>query len=94
MGMLYYYIMVDPDKPDKCKLGITTDPSSRIKAYKTAAPNCYFLHVYAIPHREHEKRILEIVKKVVRVQSEYVHGTPSLIKNIVECYFSDNDISY
>ena len=42
MGMLYYYIMVDPDKPDKCKLGITTDPSSRIKAYKTAAPNCYF----------------------------------------------------
>ena len=35
MGMLYYYIMVDPDKPDKCKLGITTDPGSRIKAYKS-----------------------------------------------------------
>jgi hypothetical protein len=86
--------MVDPDKPQKCKLGITTDPSSRIKAYKTAAPNCYFLHTYSIPHRMHEKRILEIVRKVAKVQSEYVHCSPSLIKNIVESYFLDNDIDY
>ena len=92
--MLYYYIMVDPDKPNKCKLGITTDPLNRIKAYKTAAPNCYFMETYTIPHRMHEKQILAVVKKVAKVQSEYVHCTPHLIKNIVESYFLDNDIKY
>ena len=92
--MLYYYIMVDPDKPNKCKLGITYDPRSRMRAYKTAAPNAYYLQVYQIPDRVHERRILETVRKVARVQSEYVHCDPGLIRNIVECYFSDNDISY
>lgn len=90
--MLYYYIMVDPDKPNKCKLGITKNPKQRIRAYKTAAPNCYFLSTYKIPNKLHEKRILELIKDVFRVESEYVHCNPALIKNIVEGYFVDNNI--
>lgn len=92
--MLYYYIMVDPDKPNKCKLGITQDPPGRMRAYKTAAPNAYFLQTYVIPDRSHERRILETIKKVARVQSEYVHCAPAFVKNVVESYFLDNDISY
>ena len=92
--MLYYYIMVDPDKPDKCKLGITHDPRSRMRAYKTAAPNAYYLKVYRIPERVHERRILETMRKVARVQSEYVHCAPAIVQNIVECYFADHDIAY
>jgi hypothetical protein len=84
--------MVDPDKPNKCKLGITKNPSQRIKAYKTAAPNCYFLAIYTIPEKYHEKRILDIIKDVFRVESEYVHCPPSLIQNIVETYFIDYNV--
>jgi hypothetical protein len=92
--MLYYYIMVDPDKPDKCKLGITQDPRNRMRAYKTAAPNAYFLQTYVIPDRIHERRILETIRKVARVQSEYVHCAPSFVRNVVESYFMDNNIQY
>jgi hypothetical protein len=92
--MLYYYIMVDPDKPNKCKLGITGDPPGRMRAYKTAAPNAYYLAVYVIPDRVHERRILEIMWRVARVQSEYVHCDPSIVRNIVESYFMDHDIHY
>jgi hypothetical protein len=65
-----------------------------MRAYKTAAPNAYFLQVYQIPDRVHERRILETMRKVARVQSEYVHCAPSIVRNIVESYFLDNGISY
>jgi len=92
--MLYYYIMVDPDKPHRCKLGITGNPSSRLRAYKTANPSCYFLKTYSIPDRLHESRILSIIKDRFTVRSEYVHCNPQLVQNIVEGYFVDNDISF
>jgi hypothetical protein len=86
--------MVDPDKPNKCKLGISKNPWQRIKAYKTAAPNCYFLAIYTIPEKSHEKRILDLVRDVFRVDREFVHCPPSLIQNIVECYFQDNNMEH
>jgi hypothetical protein len=89
---IQYYIMVDPDKPNKCKLGITKDPHNRIRSYRTANPNCYFLVVYTIPDKIHEKKILDLLKDRFRVQSEYVHCHPNLVKNIVECYLNDNNI--
>jgi len=92
--MLWYYIMVDPDKPNKCKLGITEDPNTRIKAYKTANPNCYFLMTYSIPDKTHEKRILNLLKDRFTVKREYVHCHPNLVKNIVEGYFTDNNIDW
>lgn len=92
--MIYYYILVDPDKPNRTKLGITKDPRQRIRAYRTAAPNCYYLETYKLPHKRHERKILELLKEVARVQSEYVHCNPSIVRNIVECYFEDNNIAY
>ena len=92
--MLYYYIMVDPDKPHRCKLGITGNPASRLRAYKTAAPSCYFLKTYSIPDRCHESRILSVLKDRFRVVSEYVHCRPELVRNIVEGYLVDNSISF
>ena len=86
--------MVDPDKPNKCKIGISKDSTQRLKAYRTAAPNCYMLEVYYnVPDTKvHERKILSMLKDVFKVQSEYVHCPPALVKNIVEGYFQDNDI--
>lgn len=92
---MQYYIMVDPDKPNKCKIGISKDTTQRIKAYRTAAPNCYMLNVYDIPNAKlHEKKILNLLKEQFRVQSEYVHCHPSIVSNIVEGYFDDCGIPY
>ena len=93
-GMIYYYIMVDPDKPHRCKLGITGNIQGRLRAYKTANPSCYFLQTYSIPDRVHERRILSIIKDRFTVRSEYVHCSPLLVRNIVEGYFLDNDINF
>lgn len=92
---MYYYIMVDPDKPNKCKLGISKSPNQRIKAYRTAAPQCYYHAVYHnVPnHKLHERKILELLKERFVVQSEYVHCPPSLVQNIVEGYFEDNNVN-
>jgi hypothetical protein len=84
-----YYILVDPDKPTKCKVGITKDPSQRIKAYRTAAPSCYFLKVYKNIDKTDEKKLLSLFKDIAKVESEYVHFPPELIKNIVESYFDE-----
>jgi hypothetical protein len=89
---IFYYILVDPDKPTKTKLGITKNPQTRIKAYKTAAPSCYFLAVYPLPDQSHEKKILNLLRDRFKVQSEYVHCHPELIKNIVEGYLVDNQL--
>lgn len=84
--------MVDPDKPNKCKLGISDKPYQRIRAYKTAAPKCYFLKVYKNIEKHHEKRILDLIKDIAKVESEYVHYPPQLVQNIVEGYFTDNNV--
>lgn len=88
------YILIDPDKNNRCKVGITKNPNQRVKAYRTANPDCYFSEVYEIPHKLHEKRILDLLKDVFNVRSEYVHGSPRLVKNIIEGYFEDNEIEY
>jgi hypothetical protein len=93
--MIFYYILVDPDKENKTKLGITKNPQQRIKAYRTAAPSCYFKKIYKIPHKSHEKRILEEIRSAgFSVHSEYVHAHSDLIQNIVESYLDDKNIQY
>ena len=87
-----YYILVDPDKPNKCKLGITKNPDQRLRAYRTAAPSCYFLKVYPNFDKVHEKKILDLLKDIAKVRSEYVHFNPSLVQNIVESYMTDHDM--
>lgn len=91
--MLYYYIMVDPDKKNRCKLGITKNPAQRLKAYRTSNPDCYFLQTYVLPDKKHERQILDLFADVCMVRSEYVHCNPDLAQTIIEGYFSDNDIS-
>lgn len=90
--MIFYYILRDPDKPHRTKLGITKDPPRRLRAYRTAAPSCVYLVVYEIPDRKIEKRILDLLRDRFMVQSEYVHCEPEIVKNIVEGYFVDYDI--
>lgn len=83
---------MDPDKPTKTKLGITKNPSNRIKAYKTAAPGCYFQKIYELPDSVHEKKILDILKDRFKVESEYVHCHPQIVQNIVEGYLIDHQL--
>jgi len=90
----WYYLLVDPDKPKKCKLGITINPKQRLRAYRTAAPSCYFKKLYPNFNRVHERPILDVMRDVAMVQSEYVHFHPDLVQNIVEAYFDDNNITY
>lgn len=91
--MIFYYILRDPHKPHHTKLGITKDPPRRLREYRTAAPGCAYLAVYEIPDRKIEKRILDLLRDRFMVQSEYVHCRPEIVKNIVEGYFVDHDIS-
>ena len=92
--MIYLYIMVDPDKEHKCKVGITKNPQQRIKPYRTSNPDCFFKVVYTIPHKRHEKEILNLLKMACTVKSEYIHGSPNIVQNIIEGYFDDHDIDY
>ena len=92
--MIYYYILIDPDKPRKTKVGITKNPNRRIKSYRTSAPGCFFKKIYEIPDKIHEKKILNELRAVFRVQSEYVHCHPDLVQNIIESYLDDNDIPF
>lgn len=92
--MLFLYILVDPDKPMKCKVGITKNPEQRIRPYRTSNPDCYFSVVYEIPDKIHEKYILELVKSIFTVKSEYIHGSPKIIQNVIEGYFDDREIDY
>jgi hypothetical protein len=94
MKKLFYYILTDPDKTHVTKIGITTNPDNRLRAYRTAAPNCFFSGLYVLPNKLHEKRILDIMRDRFTVTSEVVRCNPQLVKNIVEGYFVDNDIDY
>lgn len=86
---LFYYILIDPDKPNRCKLGITRNPKQRLKSYRTANPQCSFLKVYELDDKKHEKKILDLLKDCFRVDREYIHADPRLVKNIIEGYFLD-----
>lgn len=92
--MLYYYIMVDPDKHNHCKVGITKDPNQRIRAYRTSNPEIYFSKIYKLPHRIHERKILDLFKDICKVRSEYIHCCPTIAQNIIEGYFTDHNIDY
>lgn len=86
----YYYILLDPDKKDRCKVGITKNPKQRLSSYRTANPDCYYDVVYMIPDsNHHEKEILSLLKDVCIVKSEYIHGVVSVVRNIIEGYFDD-----
>jgi hypothetical protein len=86
--------MVDPDKPSKCKVGITIDPEQRLVAYRTASPQCFFKALYNNIELRHERKILSLLKEIVQVDREYVHMNPSIVKNIIEGYFEDNEVEY
>lgn len=90
--MMFYYILVDPDKPNRCKLGISKNPKQRLKTYKTANPQCFFLNVYSLPDKKHEKKILDLLKDCFTIQSEYVYANPSIVKNIIDGYFMDHNL--
>lgn len=90
--MLYLYILADPDKPDHCKVGITKNVYERIKAYRTAAPNAKFVKVYNIPAAYHEKRILDLLKDITTVHSEYVHLDHDRVSKVIEGYLKDNNL--
>lgn len=89
MSQLYLYILLDPDKPNFCKIGISTNPTNRLKTYRTASPNCSFFKTYPINDKIHEKKILNILKDTFIVRSEYVHCNPHIVHNIIESYFDD-----
>lgn len=91
--MLYYYVMLDPDKPNRCKVGITKNILGRLRAYRTAAPNCKFVRVYNIPARYHESRLLDLLRDVTTVHNEYVHASPDLVIRVVEGYLKDQNLS-
>lgn len=93
MKKLYYYVLFDPDKEHACKVGITTNPETRLKTYRTAAPNAIFIGLYSLPDKKHEKRILDLMRDRFTVRSEVVYCNPRIVKNIVEGYFLDNDIT-
>jgi hypothetical protein len=86
---LYFYILVDPDKKNAHKVGITRNPDQRLRSYRTAAPGCYFLNTYVIPDKKHEKNILYELNGAFRVEREMVHGPLSIIQNIIEGYLQD-----
>lgn len=92
MKNLYYYVLFDPDKDHVCKVGITTNPTNRLKSYKTAAPRAFYYGLYNLPDRRHERQILDLMKERFTVRSEVVYCNPHIVKNIVEGYFMDNDI--
>lgn len=89
MTKLFLYILTDPDKPHRCKVGITKKPDQRIRAYKTANPQCKFSFIREIPHKRIEKEVLYHLKGVFRVDSEYVWSNPTIVQNIIEGLFDD-----
>jgi hypothetical protein len=89
--LIDYYILVDPDKNNRCKLGITKNAKQRIKSYRTANPRCYFLKVYKDVDKRHERKILDVLSDCFRVHREYVYANPLLVKNIIEGYFLDQE---
>lgn len=89
---IFYYIMFDPDKNNRCKVGITKNVQQRLRAYRTACPQCTFYDIWILQHKKHELMILDIIKDVFTVDREYVHCNPKIIKNIIDSYITDLDV--
>jgi hypothetical protein len=81
--------MVDPDKPSKCKVGITKNKEQRLRAYRTAAPKARFDLFEEIPAKYHERVIIDILKDIFVVDREYIHAPPQIVMNVVEGYLID-----
>jgi len=90
--VMFYYLMVDPDKKYKCKFGITKNPEQRIKPYRTANPQCYFSKVWDVDSDViQEAEILRLLKDArFMVNREYIHAPASLVETIITNYFIDN----
>ena len=86
---LYFYILLDPHKPDFCKVGITQNLKNRLRAYRTANPDCSFYATYPIDDKQHERKLLTVLREAFTVKSEYVHCNPHIVDNIVSSYFDD-----
>ena len=89
---MFLYVLVDPDKNDVYKVGITTNPDQRLRTYKTAAPQAFFHVIYQIPDRKHEKKIFYELSGAFRMDGETVRGPLSIITNIIEGYLRDHSI--
>lgn len=81
--------MYDPDKPNHCKVGITSNIPARLKAYRTACPNCTFKKIYNLPAKHHEKKILDLLRDITTVHNEYVHSNFEVVSRVVEGYLKD-----
>jgi len=81
--------MFDPDKPSKCKVGITINIEQRLRSYRTASPQCTFTYTTEIPNKRFEKEIHELLKDTILLDREYVHCNPTIVQNIIEGYMTD-----
>lgn len=89
MSTLYFYILKDPDCFDKSKVGITKNPTQRLRSYRTACPQCSFVYINEINNKKIEKDIIYHLKGQFKVDRELVHCNPSILKNIVEGLMED-----
>ena len=89
---LFFYILVDPDKKNIYKLGITKNPDQRLRSYRTAMPQCFFDKIYRIPDKSHEKKIFYEVSGAFRMDKETVKGPLPIIKNIIEGYLHEQNL--
>jgi hypothetical protein len=87
-----FYILVDPDKSNVYKVGITKNPKQRLKSYRTAAPQCYFHQIYDIPDASHEKAIFYELSGAFPMDKEVVRGPLSLVQNIIEGYLLEKEL--
>ena len=90
--MLFVYVAIDPDRIHGCKVGVTKDPSKRIKAFRTSSPRMSMYKTWEVPDRVHEKQILDLLRDVFELRSEWVYGYPSLVANIIDGYMLDNGL--
>ena len=87
----HFYILNEPDRASGYKVGITTNPTQRLKTYRTASPQSYFESLYRIGDKKHEKAIFYELSGAFRMDREVVYGPLSIIKNIIEGYLDEQD---
>ena len=85
--------MVDPDKPNICKIGSTNNLERRLKEYRTASPQAFFSKTYKIHNRSHEKKIIEILKDIVPVDRECVRTGSEMVERVIDGYMGDHDVT-
>lgn len=86
---LYFYVLTNPDVVSKCKIGITTNPESRLRSYRTANPQCSYELLTEIENRKFEKDFLFNIKAQFRVDREYVWCSPKVISSIASSMLND-----